>query len=130
MAEHNDIGHVGEDIAVTFLMKHDFVVLQRNYRTKQGEIDVIAKKDDIIHFVEVKSIKVRDFTKLESLSVTPEDNLTLSKWRKLLVSIASYLKHRNVSHETRYQVDLACVYINTESREGLVKLLQNVHKES
>lgn len=129
MAQHNEIGKIGENIAVTFLMKHGFSVIERNYRTNYGEIDIIAKKDNILRFTEVKSVKVRDFLHLENLSVKPEDNLTKAKWSKLVISIEIYLQHRNISHETKWYVDLACVYVNTETRQGFVKLLENIHKE-
>jgi putative endonuclease len=129
MAEHNEIGRIGETIAKEFLMKQGFHVLDSNYRIKYGEIDIIAKKDNILHFVEVKSIKVRDLHNISNLVIKPEDNLTESKWQKIIITIENYLQHKKISRETRYQVDLACVYINTESREGRVRLLQNIHKE-
>jgi putative endonuclease len=129
MAEHNEIGKIGENLAKTFLMKQGFSIVEQNYRILQGEIDIIAKKDNILRFIEVKSIKVRGFDTLEKLIVRPEDNLTFSKWSKILTTIQVYLKHRDVSHETKYQVDLACVYVDTEMRQGRVKLVQNVHKE-
>lgn len=129
MAEHNEIGKIGENIAKTFLMKQGFEILEQNYRILQGEIDIIAKKDNILRFVEVKSVKVRDCSKIDTLVVTPEDNLTFSKWSKILVAVETYRSHKGVPHKTRYQIDLACVYIDTEKREGRVKLIQNIHKE-
>lgn len=129
MAEHNEIGKIGEDLAATFLMKQGFIIIERNYRVKVGEIDIIAKKDNTLRFVEVKSVKVRDFMHIGTLTLRPEDNFTFAKWSKLLAAIEIYRKHANVPHETPYQVDLACVYIDTEKREGRVKLLQNVYKE-
>ena len=129
MAEHNEIGKTGERITKSFLMKQDFEVIETNYRTRYGEIDLVAKKDSKIHFVEVKSVKVRDLNSIKGLSVVPEDNLTQAKWSKFVVSVEAYLRHRNVPHETRWQIDLACVYINTETREGRVVFKQNIHKE-
>lgn len=129
MAEHNEIGKIGENIAKSFLMKQGFSIVEQNYAIRYGELDIIAKKDNILHFVEVKSIKVRDCSAIDTLVIRPEDNLTDSKWSKLLITIENYLNHRHVSYETRYQIDLACVYIDTEKREGRVKLLQNIHKE-
>lgn len=126
MAEHNEIGKIGEDLTRTFLMKQGFIILDTNYRILQGELDIVAKKDNKLHFVEVKSIKVRDLSETSTLRVKPEDNLTSSKYSKLLVTIDSYLKNRGVSHETRYQLDLACVYVNLEAREGRVRLMQNI----
>ncbi|MFA6608513.1 MAG: YraN family protein [Candidatus Paceibacterota bacterium] len=128
MAEHNEIGKIGENITQTFLMKHGFSVIETNYRTRYGEIDIIAKKDNVLRFIEVKSVKVRDFLNLKNLKVRPEDNLTKDKWSKLVISCDTFLLHKNVSHETRWQIDLACVYINTETREGKVVLLENIHK--
>ena len=126
MAEHNEIGKIGENVAKSFLMKHGFTILETNYRTKYGEIDIIAKKDNKIRFVEVKSIKVRNFNDLSKLSILPEDNLTKDKYKKIVISIETYLNHKHVTQETSHQVDLACVYINTETREGKVKYIQNV----
>lgn len=129
MAEHNDIGKIGENIVKAFLMKQGYSILEQNYRTIRGEVDIVAKKDSILHFVEVKSVKVRNLASLHNLRVQPEDNLTFTKWSRLLIAVETYLRHRNVLHETRYQIDLACVYIDTESRQGRVRLLENIHKE-
>lgn len=129
MAEHNEIGKAGETIATKFLISQGFTIIERNYRISRGEIDIIAKKDNVLRFVEVKSIKVRDCQNIENLSISPEDNLTQAKWSKLLIAINTYLLHKNVPQETLYQIDLACVYIDTEKREGRVRLLANVHKE-
>jgi putative endonuclease len=129
MAEHNEIGKIGENITRTFLMKHGFKVKTTNYRTRFGEIDIIAQKDNRLHFVEVKSIKVRSFDHLDTLHVKPEDNLTQDKWSHLVISAETYLRHKNVARETLWQMDLACVYINPETREGKVVLMENIHKE-
>lgn len=129
MAEHNEIGKIGELLAKTFLVKHGFSVLETNYRTRFGEIDIIAEKDNALHIVEVKSIKVRDFAELQRSSIHPEDNFTFAKWSNIVVSLETYLNHKRVPKEKRYQIDLACVYINTDIRQGRVKLLENVHKE-
>ncbi|MBP6948980.1 MAG: YraN family protein [Candidatus Pacebacteria bacterium] len=129
MAEHNEIGKIGEEITRKFLHSCNFILIECNYRTRFGEIDIIAKKDNKLHFIEVKSVKVKNFDTLDKLTIKPEDNLTFAKWSKLIITIEQYLKHKNVSHETRFQIDLACVYVNTETRQGLVKLLENVHKE-
>lgn len=125
MAEHNEIGRIGEDITMKFLVKHGFKVIERNYRTNYGEIDIIAKSNDSYRFVEVKSIKVFDFNSISTLKIRPEENLTKEKWRKLLVSIKLYLQNKEI--RKRWQVDLACVYINIDKREGMVKLLENIY---
>lgn len=129
MAEHNKIGEIGEKLTKTFLMKHGFKVLETNYRGKYGEIDIVAKKDNRLRFVEVKTIKVRGVGETEYLKVVPTDNLTRDKWRHIAISAEGYLKHRAVTHETRWQIDLACVYLDTETRQGRVVLMENILKE-
>lgn len=129
MAEHNEIGKIGEKITREFLMKHGFSILVTNYRTRYGEIDIVAEKDKKIRFVEVKSVKVRNFDNFASLHVKPEDNLTGGKWRKFVTSAEIYLNNKQVSPETLWQLDLACVYIDTEAREGKVVLMENIHRE-
>ena len=129
MAEHNEIGKIGENMAKSFLMKQGFYFIEQNYAVKQGEVDIVMKKDNILRFIEVKTIKVRDCNHTDNLTISPEDNLSFTKWSKLLIAIEIYLTHRNVPRETPYQVDLACVYLDTEKKEGRVKLLQNVHRE-
>lgn len=47
-------GILGEDKACKFLKKQGFEILKRNFHSKFGEIDIIAKKDEILHFIEVK----------------------------------------------------------------------------
>lgn len=61
--------------------------------------------------------------------VKPTDNLTFDKWSKIEISVENYLKHKGVTHGTAYQIDLACVYIQPENREGKVVLMENIHKE-
>jgi putative endonuclease len=110
-------------------MKQGFTILETNYRTKYGELDIIAKKDNVLRFVEVKSVKVRDLSAISELKIQPEDNLTKSKWSKLLITTSLYLEHKNLTDKVNYQMDLACVYINTERREGRVALFENIHIE-
>lgn len=128
MAEHNEIGKIGENIAKTFLMKQGFYVVETNYRTRYGEIDIIVQKGPVLHFVEVKSIKVKSLDDVESLWVQPEDNFTAAKSKKVFTSAELYLHHKNVAFNTKWQVDLLCVYIDMENREGKVKLLENIER--
>jgi len=55
MAQHNDFGKWGEDVAVDFLIEQGFEILARNWRHEHLEVDIIATKDDRLFFVEVKT---------------------------------------------------------------------------
>ena len=48
-------GNIAEDRAASFLQEHGFFIIERNFYSRFGEIDIIASKNDVLHFVEVKS---------------------------------------------------------------------------
>ena len=50
------IGELGETLACEYLIRESFKIVDRNYYQKIGEIDIIARKDKIIHFIEVKTV--------------------------------------------------------------------------
>lgn len=69
-------GAWGEDLALRYLIQHDYTLLERNYRTRRGEIDLIVRKDDTLVFVEVKLRRGTGFGfPLEA--VTPHKQSTL-----------------------------------------------------
>ena len=55
MAQHNELGKTGEQIAVDFLIKKGYEIKERNWRFKKAEIDIIAQKDNFLIAVEVKN---------------------------------------------------------------------------
>ena len=127
MAKHNEIGKIGERMAKTFLMKQGFNILATNERIRYGEIDIIAKKSNVLHFVEVKSVEVKNIHDISNLLVKPEDNLTFQKRTKLKRTIEIYLANNNYAvNKSKAVIDLACVYINTENKEGRVKFIENI----
>lgn len=81
-------GQKGEELAIVFLMKQGFTVIERNVHSRNGEIDIIAKKKKIYHFFEVKA-------GLQGSWFNPADNLTKEKLWKFLRSVEYYaFKHR------------------------------------
>lgn len=124
MAKHNEIGKIGENIAKMFLMKHGFSIKSSNDRIRYGEIDIVAEKDNMLHFVEVKSIEVDNINNISEMLIKPEDNFTNEKRKKLKRTIEVYLSNNKSKNKT--YVDLACVYIDTKTREGRVKFLENI----
>ena len=61
MAEHNDIGRLGEDLAEQYLIERGYDILERNWRYARFELDIIAIKGEMLHFVEVKTRKTNEF---------------------------------------------------------------------
>jgi len=56
--DNKKVGDLGENIAIVFLEKRGFQIVDRNYRNKIGELDIIAQKDDFYYVVEVKTLKI------------------------------------------------------------------------
>lgn len=122
------LGKLGEDIACKYLKSKGFSIIDRNYLKKCGEIDIIAKNKDIIHFVEVKSVS-REINREIVSSETgyrPEDNLHPWKLERLTKTIQIYLIENNVSDETNWQFDVITVYIDEKKRISRVFMLENV----
>ena len=125
---NNKIGKLGEDLACRFLVKHGFCLIQRNYLKKCGEIDIIAQKDNIIHFIEVKSVSREnlDIVSGETGDYRPEDNMHPWKLQRLSRTIQTYLLDKGVSDETGWQFDVITVYIDMNKRVSRVFIMDNV----
>lgn len=125
MAKHNEIGKIGENIARTFLIQRGFTIKNTNERFRFGEIDIVAEKDNLLHFIEVKSVKVKDTYNIKLLRIQPEENLTFWKKFKFKRAINLYLNHNEIKNK-KIQIDLVCIYVNEETREGRVKFFENI----
>ena len=120
------VGDIGENIACDFLRKKGFEVVERNYLRKWGEIDIVAKKKGIIHFVEVKSVshetKVGDV--IHETGFRPEDNMHPAKLQRLFRTIQTYLLHKKL--ESDFQLDLVTVQMDMRTQEARVELIENI----
>ncbi len=117
-------GELGENIAVKFLKDKGFLILERNYTKKIGEIDIVAQKKGMIHFVEVKTLY--EYGVSRENNVNPFENVTPFKMRKLSRTIAWYLAQMKVPRETMWSIDVIAVVIHRETRHAKIEVLWNV----
>ncbi|WP_309496621.1 YraN family protein [Sulfurovum sp.] len=104
-------GDESESLATHFLEQEGFVILERNYfARKLGEIDIIAQKEDELHFIEVKSGK--------SASFDPIYNVTPAKLRKVINSAHYYMKTKRL--DMTFSIDALIV------RGDEVEFIENV----
>lgn len=97
MGKHNEFGKEGEQIAADFLLKKGYTIAYRNYRYLKAEIDIIAKKDDIIAIVEVRS-RTSDY--LENIAET----ITPKKIKLLVMAADHYIQSSDIDHEVRFDI--------------------------
>ena len=81
MAAHNDIGKLGEDLAVKFLEEEGFVIYDRNYNYLKTEIDIVAMIEHELHFVEVKTRSNTEYSYPEE-AVDEKKRLNIQKAAK------------------------------------------------
>ncbi|MCB0820386.1 MAG: YraN family protein [Bacteroidetes bacterium] len=108
MAEHNETGLRGEDLAVEYLKENGFEILERNWRSRHEEIDIIARERSELVIVEVKTRSARHFG-------MPEESVTLRKQRNLVNAAEEYIRRKNSNLETRF--DVVSVILNGEKSE-------------
>lgn len=134
-SEKQKIGELGENIAVKFLVKQGFSILDRNYTKKWGEIDVIAQKASKLYFVEVKSVSRDTLDNVlatppagrdESDNYRPEDNMHPWKLKRLSRTIQTYLLSKKIGEEVEWQVDLLVVFLDLKNKKAKVKVVSDI----
>lgn len=121
--EKQSVGSTGEDVACRFLAKRGFRIVERNYRKKWGEIDIIAEKNSVLHFVEVKTNRV-DIS--ESLDYRPEESVRLWKKQRMSRAIRTYFAERKILDDKDFQIDVASILLDLARKKAKIKLIKNV----
>jgi len=129
MARHNEIGAKGEEIATKWLGNKGFFVIDKNYKRKWGELDIIVQKDRIVHFVEVKTVSKKSYGgrfEQEVNNYRPEDNMHPWKLQRLRRALQTYLLEKYKANEPKWQFDLICVFLDMDKRVAKVKFIENL----
>jgi putative endonuclease len=97
MAEHNETGKKGEEIAAKFLEQKGYRILETNWRSGRHEVDIIAKDGDFLVIAEVK-------TRHSAGIAEPEVAVTREKQRALVQAANSYVLRKNLDSEVRFDI--------------------------
>ena len=123
------LGILGEKIAQNYLEKKGYQILDKNYSSKfisgpkRGEIDIVAKKSDIISFVEVKTLEDSG----EPFSaISPEEKFTLAKKRKIIKMAESWLIENKIPLDSKWQIDVISIKTNSEDKKAKILHFENV----
>ena len=117
MAVHTELGKLGEELAVSYLTQKGYAVLHRNWRYARFELDIIAEKNDILHFVEVK-------LRSSSEGPAPEENVTKKKIEFLLRAVDQFLfLHPQYKH---FQLDILSI-TRTGDQEAAYFMIEDIY---
>ncbi len=107
------VGSLGEDEAVEYLKKQRYTIVERNFRTKGGEVDIIARVNDTLVFVEVKARSSARYG-------FPEDAVGPAKRHRMARAARRYLLLHPVSQDTYIRFDIVALqYGSVNGGEGL-----------
>lgn len=117
------VGRQGEAIACAVLKKHGYKILEKNYRSRLGEIDIIAQDGDSLVFVEVKTRRTQGFG-------SPKRGVTPIKQRKLSMAALEYLKKtQQITKKARFDVVAIHLSSNYPEESVIWRLRPGAHVE-
>ncbi len=123
--DRKELGELGERIACEYLVGKGYKILGKNYRINFGELDIIAKKDKVIHFVEVKTV-----AGLACHSFSPEERADWKKQRKLKRLAEMWLAKNKLAQDAPHQIDIAGIVVDEYSRMARLHYFSNVIAEN
>jgi putative endonuclease len=115
MKNHKEFGDYCEQQAEIFLIRQNFSVLFRNYRTTFGEVDLIVEKAGVIHFVEVKAVSQETFNR----GIRPQDHVTREKIRRIRMVAQHFIVTYGLSSASS-QIDLVAIVAAERFSEELI----------
>ncbi|WP_299337734.1 YraN family protein [uncultured Psychroserpens sp.] len=97
MASHNDLGKIGEDLAVDFLVTNGYDIITRNYVYQKAEVDIIAQKGDTLAIVEVKTRANTNFG-------NPQDFLKPKQIQRIIKAVDEFISSNGLDVEVRFDI--------------------------
>ncbi len=119
-SQKRKFGNLGERIAEKHLVKNGYTIIDRNYQKPWGEIDIVAKKNQVVTFVEVKT---RDAKYVEHYLA--EYSINRFKIKKLQKICETYLLEKQYPYNQKWQIDVIAIAINKELWRARLKHYKN-----
>lgn len=112
MAEHNELGKLGEEMAVEYLQKEGYTILETNWTFEKAEIDIIAQKENTLAVVEVKTRSSLEFG-------LPQDFVKPKKIQLLVKAVNAFVIEKDLDIEVRFDI----IAINKEGKSFVIEHL-------
>ncbi|MDI1254615.1 MAG: YraN family protein [Flavobacterium sp.] len=114
MASHNELGKLGEELAVAFLQQNQYEILETNWTFQKAEVDVIAQKENILAIIEVKTRTSIDFG-------LPQDFVKPKKIQLLVKAVNEYVISNDLVLEVRFDI----IAIHKKNNEFVLEHIEN-----
>lgn len=112
-----ETGKVGEELARTYLEEHGYKIVEQNWHTRYGEIDLIAENKDFVAFVEVR-------TRVGEQFGMPEETLNYTKMQRILRNAHGYMGRKRTTKP--YRIDAICVVLDRDHRPKRINHYENI----
>ena len=112
-----DIGALGEKIAAEYLTGLGYMIRERNFRSREGEIDIIAEKDDFLVFIEVR-------TRTSNSYGTPEESVTAKKKERLIALAEAYIEDRE-DLPSSWRIDVVAIELGPKRKVARLEIIEN-----
>jgi putative endonuclease len=116
-SKRKEVGARGENLAVDFLKKQGYKILRRNFRCREGEVDIIAQKGDCLVFVEVRTKKSSGFG-------TPEESVSYFKREKLISLANAYIQTLD-NPPASWRIDVVAVELAPDNKVSRLEHIEN-----
>ena len=110
-------GQLGEKLAQDFLKGCGYQIVETNYRSRDGEVDIIVSKDGVLVFVEVRAKSSRNFG-------TPEESVTQRKKQKLVLVAQDYVQTHGMQ-ESPWRIDFVAVELDNNRKAVRIEQFEN-----
>jgi len=114
MAEHNELGKLGEELAVEFLRKEGYEILETNWRFQKAEIDIISQKEKTLAIVEVKTRSSLEFG-------LPQDFVKPKKIQLLVKAVNEYVVSKDLDVDVRFDI----IAVHKEGKSFVIEHLKD-----
>lgn len=116
----SEFGALAERYASDFLRSRDYTLLALNYRKPWGEIDIVAEKDGVLVFVEVKA-NSKEMTGFE-----PELRVSREKLKRLVRAARTYIADKRCGPDQEWQIDILSLTLDKARRVAKIKHFKNI----
>ena len=115
--ERQQVGRLGERLALGHLKKRGYRILDRNFRCRRGEIDIVATQKDYLVFVEVR-------TKTTLAFGTPEESITQAKKDNIIATALTYIsEHQKLP--ALWRIDVVAIELDQKGRSKRIEIIEN-----